>query len=141
MDPEFSVSSTNHIRKWTRCWASSIPVLYLFQIHCPPLIFSADTVLLLSNNFPSKILYASLRHYIVLISVHNLFKLRSFSFCNILNCLLVSPFLARSVLLHIFVSKCLLVTYMLISHEVPFVVRNCGFHHGTCMRANILPTR
>jgi hypothetical protein len=131
MDPEFSVSSTNHIRKWIRCWTNSIPVLYLVQIHSPPAIFSADTVRLLSNSFSSKILYASLRHYIVLTFAHKLLKLRSFSFCSNLNCLLVSPFLARSVLPHIFVSRYLRVTYILISLEVPFVVGNCRFNHGT----------
>jgi len=131
MDIEFPVSSINPIRKWIRCWVISILVLHLFQIHYPPLIFSADTVRLFSNIFPSKILYASLRNCIVLTFVNDLFKLRNFSFCNILNGLLVSSSLARSVLPHIFVSRCLHVTYILIPHEVPFVVKKCRFNHGT----------
>ena len=117
IDIEFSVSSTNHIRKWTRFWVISIPILYSFQIHYPLVILSAGTVRLFSISFPSKILYASLRHCIVLTFVNELFKLRNISFCNILTSLLVSPFLARSVLPHIFVSRCLHVTCILISHK------------------------
>ena len=113
MEPEFSVSSYNHTCNWTRCWTISIPVLYLFQMHCPPVEFSTYTVGLLSYSFPNKILYASLRDCIVLTIVNGLFKLQSFSFCNILNCLLASPFLVSKYPTHNFVSRYLFLTQIL----------------------------
>jgi len=130
MDIEFSVSSTNHIRKWIWCWVISIPVLISNTLSSCNIFGWYSTVIFKQFTQQNSVCLSSKLHcpnickWPVQATKFLILQYPELSTCfTFLSSKCSSP--------HFFVSRCLHVTYILIAHEVTFVVKNCRFNHGT----------